>query len=127
MVRDTAKSDHRVARGKDLAEGERCVVEVNGIEVGVFRVNGKIVAYENVCMHKGGPVCQGKILPRVEEVLDENQEQHGYRFSETHRHIICPWHGYEYDLETGRHPGHAGLRLRSVPAFERNGDVYVSV
>ena len=50
----------------DLATFEnpgRKVVEVAGIEVGVFRLGDEFFAYENKCPHLEGPVCQGKLLP----------------------------------------------------------------
>ena len=43
------------------------VVEVDGTAVGVFCLDGKFTAFENVCPHMGGPVCQGKIIARVQE------------------------------------------------------------
>jgi hypothetical protein len=51
----------------------RKVVELDGTEVGVFCVNGKFTAFENVCPHMGGPVCQGKINPRVLEMIAEDK------------------------------------------------------
>jgi nitrite reductase/ring-hydroxylating ferredoxin subunit len=39
--------------------------------------------------------------------------------------IVCPWHGYEFDLRTGRHPGNPSARLRRVEIRLRDGDVYV--
>src|SRR5260370_1382079 len=56
----------------DLAEGGRLVVDVGGTSVGIFRVEGKLYAYLNVCMHMGGPACQGKILPRELDAIDED-------------------------------------------------------
>ena len=43
------------------------------------------------------------------------------------RHIVCPWHGYEFDLATGCHPGDPAMRLTPVPVAVRNGHIYVSV
>ena len=116
---------YRLARSTEVPDGGRLVLDVSGTELGVFRVHGVIKVYENRCAHQGGPVCQGKILPRVEEVLDETRASHGYRFAASTKHLVCPWHGFEYDLDTGEHPGHAGVRLRGFDAFERDGDIYV--
>jgi len=40
-------------------------------------------------------------------------------------HIVCPWHGYEYNIRTGEHPGHAAFKLRKAGVSVRNGEIYV--
>jgi hypothetical protein len=57
----------------------RKVVELDGTEVGVFCRNGKFTAFENICPHMGGPVCQGKINPRVQEMIAEDRRAWGWR------------------------------------------------
>ena len=89
----------------------RKVVEIDGVEIGVFHLKGKFNAYSNICPHMGGPVCQGKILPRVEEDIAVDRKSRGFVFSKTQTNIICPWHGYEFDIRTGRHQGNPQLRL----------------
>ncbi len=51
-----------VGQEKDFEELDRRIVTQNGLEIGVFRVNGAFYAYQNQCAHRGAPVCQGKIL-----------------------------------------------------------------
>src|SRR5262249_3651448 len=82
-------------------------------EFGIFREGDRLVAYENHCPHDGGPVCQGKVIPRVEEELAPDQTSRGLRFSKK-RNIVCPWHGWEFDIESGRHCGDPKYRLRPV-------------
>ena len=41
---------------EDVLEGGRVVVDVEGVEVGIFRVAGRLHAWENRCVHAGGPV-----------------------------------------------------------------------
>ena len=53
-----------------MPEGGRLVVDVGETTIGIFRVDGNLYAYLNKCAHQGGPVCQGKIIPRVNEVID---------------------------------------------------------
>jgi nitrite reductase/ring-hydroxylating ferredoxin subunit len=117
-----------VAVGKlsDLRDGDYRVVAIDETEVGVFRVGDKVVAYENVCPHAGGPVCQGKIYHQVEEALGTDQKSLGLRHSKR-RNIVCPWHGYEYDIETGCHPGDPNVRLTPVKVAVRGGEIFVSV
>jgi nitrite reductase/ring-hydroxylating ferredoxin subunit len=49
----------------------------------------------------------------------------GQRFDETDMHIVCPWHGYEFHLDTGVHVGDGRLKLRKFDVITRDGDVYV--
>jgi nitrite reductase/ring-hydroxylating ferredoxin subunit len=41
--------------------------------------------------------------------------------------IVCPWHGYEFSIETGKHPGAPRYQLTAIPVYEENGVVYVEV
>ena|ERR1700728_4219795 len=105
----------------------RKVVAVDGIEIGVFYIKGKFSAYRNICPHLGGPVCQGKIMPRVEEDLTADRKSRGLVFSKAKTNIVCPWHGYEFDIETGCHQGNPRLRLRALEVRISAGQVFVLV
>ena len=39
-------------------------------QIGVFHVDRTFYAWRNDCPHQGGPVCQGRLMKRVEERLD---------------------------------------------------------
>ena len=54
-----------VAREADIPDGERKVIEVDGVEIGVFHVDRTFYAWRNDCPHQGGPVCQGRLMKRV--------------------------------------------------------------
>jgi len=110
-----------------VPEGGRLVVDVNEKTVGIFRFEGTLYAWENVCAHQGGPVCQGKIIHRVTEVIDSGGESRGFAFDESHLHIVCPWHGFEYDIKTGVHPGRPAARLIRVAVEETGDGIYVTV
>jgi len=113
-----------VAKLADIADGDYRVFAVEELEVGIFRTGSKVLAYENVCPHAGGPVCQGKIFHQVEEIITPDKKSAGLRFG-MQRHIVCPWHGYEYNIRTGEHPGHAAFKLRKAGVSVRNGEIYV--
>ena len=116
-----------VGAGERVPEGGRLVVDIGEITIGIFRVDGNLYAYLNRCAHQRGPVCQGKIIPRVTEVIDSGGESHGFAFDETHLHIVCPWHGFEYDIKTGAHPGRRSARLIPVTVEEAADGIYVTV
>lgn len=116
-----------VGKESEFGERDRKIIAQGDLEIGVFRVEGKFYAYENNCAHQGGPVCQGKILAKVEEVLAADKTSQGLKFSDENIHIICPWHGYEYNIKTGRHPGDKNVRLKPYEVKVKNGEVYVVV
>ena len=115
----------RVGSVEEFPDGECRVLVVDGLEVGIFRQGERLVAYHNICPHVGGPVCQGKIFNRVEELIAPDMTSRGLRFG-PQRHIVCPWHGYEFDLETGAHPGDPDLRLTPVDIQVRDNAVYLA-
>lgn len=111
----------------DFEGDTRLFVEFDGTEVGILRHDGEYHAFQNRCAHQGGPVCDGTVIGKVETVLSLGQEQTGQRFSETDLHLVCPWHGWEYDLRTGVCAADSRFRLRRYQAVCRDGKVYVKV
>jgi len=87
---------HVVAEAAALPEGGRLLVTVSGREIGVFRVGGRYYAVRNRCAHQGGPLCEGEILGRLRS---RRPGEHDYDAGSPL--LECPWHGWEYDLETG--------------------------
>jgi nitrite reductase (NADH) small subunit len=118
--------ERAVCRGDDVTPDKVCLVEVDGIEVGLLRTGGDVVAFENVCPHQGGPVCDGEVLSPVEAVLDGEQRIVHERFAEHHRILICPWHGYSFDVATGECITDRKIRLRRWRARERDGLIYLT-
>jgi nitrite reductase/ring-hydroxylating ferredoxin subunit len=115
-----------VGQMADFPADDCRVLAIDGVEVGIFKVGDRLVAYENRCPHMGGPVCQGKLINRVDEVLDAGKKSRGLKFA-ADRHVVCPWHGYEFNLETGAHPGSAKVRLRRFEVEVRAGSVFVQI
>jgi nitrite reductase/ring-hydroxylating ferredoxin subunit len=118
---------HLAGRSESIPEKGRLVVDVGEKTVGLFRVNGRLFAYENTCPHMGGPVCQGLIIPAVRELINDKQVSTGYAFDESEMRIVCPWHGYEFKIETGSHPAKESIRLKAVAVEEAGGEVYVTL
>ena len=109
----------RICRSPDVAEEGRLVVDIGAETIGLFRLDGRLFAYQNVCPHQGGPVCQGTLVPRVVE------SDTGSSFHSTDRHIVCPWHGFEFDIRTGAHAGGGAFHLTPVEVRETRGEVFV--
>ncbi|WP_028923573.1 Rieske (2Fe-2S) protein [Pseudonocardia acaciae] len=115
----------RVGSVHEFAEGHRVLVPHGRYAVGVFRVDGEFRAYRNVCLHQGGPVCEGRYFPLMTAVVDAGGRALGERYDESEPHLVCPWHGWEYDLRTGEFCGDRRRRLRSYPVTVEGEDVYV--
>jgi len=64
---------------------EKCatIVSLSGERVAVFRYDGKVSAISNVCQHQNGPLGEGRVIDGC---------------------VTCPWHGYQYQPESGAAP-----------------------
>jgi nitrite reductase (NADH) small subunit len=116
-----------VCRTDELADGDRRVLSCDGTEVGVFKVDGQLVAWHNQCPHREGPVCQGRIYKRVIEPVDANGHTRALAYDETVTNLVCSWHGYEFNLKTGINQGSDRFRLRAAKLEEKDGNIYVVV
>jgi len=117
----------KVGKVSDFSDRAKVIVSHGDVEIGVFFVKGKFFAYRNMCPHQGGPVCRGQLINRVVELLGEDQISVGLEFSPDDVHIVCPWHGYEFNVETGVHPGKSDVRLKPYPVEVIDGEVFVVV
>jgi apoptosis-inducing factor 3 len=80
---------HRLVGAATLAPGELRRLTVGEREIVLVNAAGDYFALDGRCTHK------------PEALLAE-----GLLFGDT---VMCPWHGYRYDVRSGRnvHPGHA--------------------
>jgi nitrite reductase/ring-hydroxylating ferredoxin subunit len=87
---------HPVCAVEDLPPGERAVVTVDDVEIGVFNVDGEFHALRNVCPHKRAPLCEGTLvgLRSADSPDDVTVERTG-------EILKCPWHGWEFDVTDG--------------------------
>jgi nitrite reductase (NADH) small subunit len=102
----------------------RVAVRADSEELVVFRLEDGYVAFLNTCPHMGGPVCEGRLAPKVEADLAPSGEI-VERFSTTERRLVCPWHGFEFKLPDGDSVPDGRYRLRAFEVEEDGGQVYV--
>lgn len=101
-----------VAPLSSFPDGERRIVSAGGRSIGVFRVGDSFYGIRNRCPHQGGPLCLGHLLG--DAVADAPGQA---RISEDPLRIACPWHGWEYDLDSGQSfmgPAAAGVKSYGV-------------
>jgi nitrite reductase/ring-hydroxylating ferredoxin subunit len=84
-----------VARVRDVRPGHVRPVRAEGRWYALANVDGAIYALDNNCPHNGGPLGRGTLRGRELE---------------------CPWHGWRWDVTSGRNcwPG-TNWRARCVP------------
>jgi 3-phenylpropionate/trans-cinnamate dioxygenase ferredoxin subunit len=114
-ARDTAS--YVVAAVGDIPEGERLIVEVKGRSIGIFNFDGRFYALLNRCPHQGAELCKGAVQRGVDAEAPGR-----VRFDGSRRLIQCPWHGWEFDIATGRaYVDPDGLRVRSYAVDVEDG------
>lgn len=89
---------HPVCRPSELPPGSRKMIEIGGRSIGVFRLaDGRFFALRNRCPHRGAPLCAGRVmgLLTAEKPYQPILQREG-------EILRCPWHGWEFDLTTGR-------------------------
>jgi nitrite reductase (NADH) small subunit len=102
----------------EFPEWRMRVLRIEGREIGVVRLRGRIYALRNACPHQSGPLCAGMVLERV---VAEGAGRVGV--DRDHPVVTCPWHGWEFDLATGRCLTDRRLRAAAYPVEVRDGRV----
>jgi nitrite reductase (NADH) small subunit/3-phenylpropionate/trans-cinnamate dioxygenase ferredoxin subunit len=91
---------------QDIPDGERKLVSVEGLSIGVFHHKGGWYALCNQCLHRGGPIATGPLEGDI---------------------ITCPWHGFQYDVMTGQLLVDPSARLDTFPVVIAGDEVRVLI
>ena len=89
-----------------IPDGRAKVVALAGERVAVFRQGSKVFALSNVCQHQNGPLGEGRVVDGC---------------------VVCPWHGYEYRLETGASPPPFSECVPTFPVELHQGRVRIGL
>jgi nitrite reductase (NADH) small subunit len=111
-----------VGRASELPPGERRLIEVKGHSLGLFNVGGEFVATLNLCPHELAPVCRGRVGGTT--LVSPPGE---YRWGREGEILACPWHGWEFDLLTGKALADERVRLRRYPVTIEDDTIYVTL
>lgn len=120
-------SDHAIATVDELDDGDRKLVEVQGREVALFRIDGEFRAYTNWCLHQGGPACEGSVSGTSVATFDREELDTSLEWCREGEILNCPWHGWEYDITTGDCLSKDEAKLPSHPVRVEGDDVFVSL
>ncbi len=94
------------ARSELPEEGEAKEFTVGDKVICVANIAGRYSALDNVCSHRGGPLGQGVVMGDK---------------------LICPWHGWQYDVSTGIPLENPKLPVQVYPMKIEGEDVLVEI
>jgi len=96
-IEGTAGQPVAVAAREDLGQpGQMKLVHLNGHRIVVAREGDRIVAFQDHCTHRGGPLADGVLACNV---------------------VTCPWHGSQFNVDTGEvvnGPAREGIQIYPV-------------
>lgn len=77
----------KVCTLSELPNNSQKIVSLGNRKIALFHFNNKISAMANACLHKAGPLGLGVVSSKYDGL-----------------YVTCPWHGWEYNIETGSAP-----------------------
>jgi nitrite reductase (NADH) small subunit len=96
----------RAAKVEDIPAGTIREVEVNGKALALANLGGTFHAIDNGCIHRGGPLGDGPLEGKI---------------------VTCPWHGWQYDVTTGKVAQNPTVGVSCYPVELRAGELFVDV
>ena len=96
----------RVLKTNEVPNGMIRELQIDGKVIALANVDGKFYAIDNVCLHRGGPLAEGEM---------------------TGTSVTCPWHGWQYDVTTGKSLMNSAVGVKTYPVEVRGDDIYVDV
>jgi sulfoxide reductase heme-binding subunit YedZ len=93
-----------VCNADRIPESRATIVSLSGERVAVFKYGGKVSAISNVCQHQNGPLGEGRIIDGC---------------------VTCPWHGYQYQPESGAAPAPFKEKIPTFRVKVLDGTVFV--
>lgn len=96
----------RVADVEEIPVGGGKEYAARGRVIALYNVEGTFHALDGVCPHAGGPLGAGVLVGNV---------------------VTCPWHGWQFDVTSGRHCLNANLQHQAFPVKVVGNDVLVEL
>lgn len=96
----------KVCKTADIEPESGRTVELNGKPIAVFNIDGAFYAISNICGHRGGPLAEGEVYGKT---------------------VICPWHGWRYDVTTGINQINPSVTLETYQVKVEGEDLCVAV
>jgi nitrite reductase/ring-hydroxylating ferredoxin subunit len=106
LARSREYQDFRVGTLAEIPDGERKIVRVDGLSIGVFHHKGAWYALRNSCLHRGGPVATGSLSGDT---------------------LTCPWHGFQFNVTDGSLFEDPNMKLEMYPVSVEGDEVMIRV
>ena len=90
-------SKYVVAAANEILPGQRKLVNVRGRPILIFNLDGDYFGILDRCPHQGASLCKGQLVGLV-----ESDRPGQYNFTRNNEIIRCAWHGWEFDIRTGK-------------------------
>jgi 3-phenylpropionate/trans-cinnamate dioxygenase ferredoxin subunit len=91
---------------RDLNEGQMKDLRVRGKSILLVRKEGLVYALSNICPHMGCSMHRGILRDYL---------------------VMCPCHGWKFDIRTGEYTENGAISLESYPTKIENGQIYVDL
>lgn len=104
----------------DIPAGSVRPATAGRVQLTVVNAAGTIRVFVGGCPHHGGPLQLGTLKPRVVSTPDGERT-----LDPDHPVLMCPWHNFEFDVESGCALFDKRLRLRTIPHQIQDGKVCV--
>jgi nitrite reductase (NADH) small subunit len=113
---------YRLFPADELSIGDIRSVRIGPVDVALMKApSGHIFALRDSCAHNGALLSRGRLGPLVVSNGPGNYERDDSRCA-----VRCPWHGFEFDVETGLCPADpTRFRVRVYPVSIEDGFVVV--
>lgn len=112
-----------VGRVENLPPRSITIVPVGRFGVGVINVGGMFYALTNYCPHRGAPLCRGA----VRGITVAGEQPYAVEYTREGEILTCPWHGWEFDIATGRSLAHPDKSIRTHRVELKDGIVLLEV
>ena len=104
---------------KDFRLNEFRTVKIPGGSIGVVRTERGFFAIRNRCPHQGAELCSGNVT----STLEPGDGPFSYRSGMEHMVVRCPWHRWEFAIDSGEAVGQITTKKVVTYAVEVDGDV----
>ena len=96
----------KAAKRNEIPSETGKYIQIQGREIALFNIEGKVYAINHVCPHQGGPLAEGGTDGAV---------------------VTCPWHGWSFDVRTGECTFNPSIKQETFKVKEEGEEVFVEI
>lgn len=111
-----------VASIEEIPSGAFKIVQIEQRSIGVYNVKGDYYAVHNYCPHQGAELCKGVVCGTTLE-----SQVYEFIYGRDQEILRCPWHGWEFDLKTGKSLFSDKVRTRTYPVVVEDGQIGIVI